>query len=77
MKQYQKYQEAVAYFENTALKNAETITVTANKQFLNGDINYLEWALLINQSVSIKSDYIEAVKSRNSAIAELNFYLNK
>ena len=77
LKQYQKYQEAVAYFENTALKNSETITTTANKQFLNGDINYLEWALLIGQSVSIKSDYIEAVKSRNSAIAELNFYLNK
>jgi len=75
--QYQKYQEAVRYFEQTALKNAEIITATANKQFLNGDINYLEWALLINQAVSIKSDYIETAKSRNSAIAELNYYLNK
>lgn len=77
LKQYQKYQEAVAYFEHTALKNAATIAATADKQFLNGDINYLEWALLINQAASIKSDYIEAVKSRNSAIAELNYYLNK
>lgn len=77
LKQYQKYQEAVGYFQNIALKNAETITTTANKQFINGEINYLEWVILINQSISIQSDYIEAEKNRNSAIAELIFYTNK
>ncbi len=75
--QYQKFEETVQYFENTALKNAEIITTTANQQFLNGDINYLEWVLLLNQATTIQSDYIEAVKNRNNAIAELNFYINK
>lgn len=77
LKQFQKFDEAVKYFENTALKNAETIKVTANKQFLSGEANYLEWVILINQAISIQSDYIEAVRSRNLAIAELNYYTNQ
>lgn len=77
LKQFQKYQDAVVYFKKTALKNAETIKITANKQFMNGDINYLEWVLLINQSITIQNEYIEATKNRNKVAAEINFYLNK
>lgn len=75
--QYQHFEETVQYYENTGLKKSATITTTANQQFLNGDINYLEWAMLINQATSIQSDYIEAVKNRNNALAELNFYINQ
>jgi cobalt-zinc-cadmium resistance protein CzcA len=77
MKQYQKYQDAVLYFEKTALENATTLKITAYKQFINGEINYLEWVLLMNQAISIQSDYIEAVRNRNNAVAEINFYHNK
>lgn len=77
IKHYQKYQDAVLYFESIALKNVETLKTTANKQFLNGEINYLEWVLLMNQAIGIQNEYIEAVRSRNNAIAEINFYLNK
>lgn len=74
---YQKLEETVRYLENTALKNAETITEAANQQFLNGDINYLEWVLSVNQAIMIQSSYIEAVKDRNNTAAELIFYSNK
>lgn len=74
---YQKYSDAVYFYENTALQNAEKITKTANIQFLNGEINYLEWVLLINQVIVIQSDYIQAVSDRNQAVTELNFYNNK
>ncbi|MDP3666665.1 MAG: efflux RND transporter permease subunit, partial [Sediminibacterium sp.] len=75
--QYQKYSEAIAYFETTALKNADLITSTANKQFINGEINYLEWVLLANQAVTIQSDYIEAVKNRNVSAVEINSFITK
>lgn len=75
--QYQKYSQAVQYFETTALKNADLIIHTANKQFLAGEINYLEWVLLINQAVSIQNEYIEAVKNRNMAAIEINSFINK
>lgn len=74
---YNKHLQTVTYFENTALKNAELILTTANKQFANGDINYLEWVLLINQSVSIKSDYVDAVKNLNQSAIQLNSLTNK
>lgn len=75
--QYQKSAEAVRYFETAALKNAGIITTTANLQFINGDINYLEWVLLINQAVTIQSDYIEAVKNRNGSAVEINSFITK
>jgi len=77
MKQYQKYRDAVLYFENTALENAETLKTTANIQFLNGEINYLEWVLLMNQAIGIQNDYIEAIRNRNNAVAGINYYINK
>ncbi len=75
--QYRKYDEAVRYYENSAVKNAHTITITANQQFINGDINYLEWVLLINQAITIQSDYIEASRNKNNALIDLNFFTNK
>lgn len=74
--QYQKFRQSLEYFENTALKNAAIITSTAQKQFLNGEINYLEWVILVNQSIAIQSDYLEVVNNLNTAIAALNYFLN-
>lgn len=76
-KQYQTNSETVKYFESTALQNANTITQTANQQFANGDINYLEWTMLINNAASIKSDYADAVKNLNQSIIQLNFLTTK
>jgi cobalt-zinc-cadmium resistance protein CzcA len=54
--QYQVQLQNVKEYENTLLSNAETIIKTANLQILSGAINYLEWAMLINQSIT-KSGY--------------------
>ena len=75
--QYQKFSTAVQYYKTVALKNAETITLTANKQFVNGDINYLEWVILMNQVVTIHNNYIDALFNKNNAAAELNYFYNK
>lgn len=74
---YKKYDITVRYFETTGLKNADVITSTAHKQFLNGEINYLDWVLLVNQAVSIQSDYVEAIKNRNNTIVEINSFTSK
>ena len=77
LKEYEKYLQTVNYFENTVLKNATTISKTANQQFENGVINYLEWTLLINQSIAIQSDYIDAVRNFNQTIIQLNYLTTK
>jgi hypothetical protein len=45
----EKHEETIAYFESKALKNVDLVTKAANDKFINGDINYLEWVMLINQ----------------------------
>ena len=76
-KQYQTQLQTVKYFEDTALQNANIITKTANQQFTNGDINYLEWTMLINKAGSIQSNYIDAVKDLNQSIIQLNYLISK
>ena len=73
--EYQKYFQTVQWFENTALKSAATISSGATEQFVNGEINYLDWVILINQSVSIQSQYIDVIKNLNESINHIN-YLN-
>lgn len=66
-----KYQETIDYFESQALKNVDLVTKAANDKFINGDINYLEWVMLINQNTEIQSNYIEIVRKFNETILKL------
>lgn len=74
MMQYEVNSETVSYYENTALTNAQKLNATADKQLNAGEINYLEWIFLINQAISIQSDYIDALKRKNESVIKLEFY---
>ena len=75
--QYQKHSLTIRYFETIALKNADVFTTIANKQLSAGDINYLEWVLLVNQATTIQSDYIDAVNNLNTSAIEINSFITK
>ena len=74
---FEKNKEQLAYFEKTALPNATIITETANKQFLGGEINYLDWVMLVNQSININNQYIDSVNMFNESIIQLNYLTSK
>lgn len=76
VQEYKKHKETIVYYESQALKNVDLVTKAANDKFINGDINYLEWVMLINQSTEIQSNYIEAVKKMNISVVELNYLSN-
>lgn len=76
-KQYQTQLQTVKYFEDVAMKNASTIEKTANQQYANGEINFLDWTYLINNSVAIQSNYVDAVKVLNQTIIQLNYLTSK
>lgn len=69
--QYQKNAETISYFQTKALKNAAIITKTAHEQFINGDTNYLDWVILMNQVITIQNQYIEAIRTQNETIINL------
>lgn len=72
-----KHEETIAYFESKALKNVDLVTKAANDKFINGDINYLEWVMLINQNTEIQSNYIETVRKFNETILKLENLISK
>jgi cobalt-zinc-cadmium resistance protein CzcA len=74
---YTKSKQAVDYYESSALGYADTIIKTANIQLQGGDINYLDWVMLINQAIATQSDYLDAVKALNLSVIDLNALTNK
>jgi cobalt-zinc-cadmium resistance protein CzcA len=74
--EYMKYNKAVDFYEKTANIQAATIIKTANLNYKNGEINYIEWGMLINQANAIKSQYLESLRLLNVAVAEIHYLLN-
>ena len=77
VRQYQTNLNAVNYFETTALINAELISNTANKQLASGELNYLDWVILANQAINIRSSYLDAIKNLNESIIQIHYINTK
>jgi cobalt-zinc-cadmium resistance protein CzcA len=73
LSRYESLKDVVEYFENSGLINADIITDTAKAQFLDGEINYLEYVILLNQSITIKTNYIEALRELNQSVILINY----
>ena len=70
--EYEKLKSETDYYKSKGLKNAETIMKTANRLYYEGEINYLEWSILINQSLDIQNKLIDTQKLLNEKIIQLN-----
>ena len=75
--QFQKLNDEISYYQKTGLQNSESILKTANNQFYNGEINYLEWTLLVTQAFEIQNKYIDRLKETNDKIIEINSLKNE
>ena len=69
---FEKLKSETDYYQSKGLKNAETIMKTANRLYDEGEINYLEWSILINQSLDIQNKLIDTQKMLNEKIIQLN-----
>ncbi len=72
MEQHKLAADNLTYFEKTALPNAKSIIKIADEQFRGGEIDYLEWVLLMNQAITLQTDYLDAVRTYNQSILEIN-----
>ncbi|QNL49912.1 CusA/CzcA family heavy metal efflux RND transporter [Olivibacter sp. SDN3] len=70
---YNKYMKAVQAYEKRALKNADLIQRTAKLQFTEGEINFMEWTVLNNQALTIRTAYIDAIRNLNNSVITLNY----
>ncbi|MFP9115631.1 CusA/CzcA family heavy metal efflux RND transporter [Flavobacterium sp. RHBU_3] len=71
-----KYRASLAYYETEGNINAQTIINAANDQLGNGDIDYLQWVMVVNQAITIKNEYLDTVNSYNKAVIALQTLTN-
>lgn len=72
-----KYNALVEGYEKYNLKNADKVIEAASKQLQGGDINFLQWAMLVNQAIGTKSQYVDALNNLNQSIIEYNSITDK
>ncbi|MBP6810306.1 MAG: CusA/CzcA family heavy metal efflux RND transporter [Saprospiraceae bacterium] len=73
----QKYWESLQFYQNQALPSAKTIVSTANRQFAAGEINYLEWVMLVNQSFELQGQFLDEQDRYNQAVLHLQTFINE
>ena len=74
---YKSNLENVAYLEQNSIPNIRLIYDAATKQFINGEINYLDWVILTNQAISIENSYIDAIRALNESAIQIQFLNQK
>lgn len=68
---YQEISRQVTETETTLLPESKTILDAAGKRMATGEISYLEWVMLVNQSIAIRNQYIDLVQRKNETAFEL------
>ncbi|MEX0596587.1 MAG: TolC family protein, partial [Candidatus Paceibacterota bacterium] len=61
----------ISYYETQALQNADTMLQSANAQYNNGAINYIEWMMLTHQTINVQQQYIDALLQLNELSIQL------
>lgn len=77
LQQYRTQLDIVGTYKQKQLPAAEQIFKTAEEQFANGEINYLDWVMLNNQAIQIQRDYYDAVMQLNFQIINLQYLISK
>jgi cobalt-zinc-cadmium resistance protein CzcA len=73
----EKYRESLQYYQQQALPNARAIVATASRQYAEGEINYLEWVMLVNQSFDLQSQYLDQQLAYNEAMLLFRSFSNQ
>lgn len=74
---YQTSLEVIENYEQKQLPKALLIIEASKKQLQSGNIDYLQWIILVNQAVKIQSEYTEALNHLNQTIINLNYLMAK
>ncbi len=77
LQEYMQDKSTLAYYEKSALPNAELIIKQANKSFEYGEIGYLEYLQSIKTALAIKSKYLSSLNQYNQSIIKIEFLFGK
>ncbi len=70
-KLYLQNRQAILNYQSTLLTNAKIIINAATHKLNAGDIGYLNWVIVINQAIQIRTEYLDIVQQHNDAAFEI------
>ena len=68
---YIQNKKIVLEYQKNSLPNAALLIETAGRKINAGEITYLEWVMIINQAIQIKSEYLNYIQQLNENAIEL------
>ncbi len=68
---YNQYNSLIKSYQKEMLPNANQIINTSTNKLNAGEIDYLNWAVLVNQAIQIRSEYFDIVAQINEAAFEI------
>lgn len=77
LQELDKNKSNIAYYETSALQNADLLLHQAKKAFRGGEIGYIEYLQALKNSIGIRSNYLQAIYQYNLSIVKLEFLLGK
>lgn len=69
--QLRKYAASLQYYQTKGLENAAAIITTADTQFVGGEIDYLQWVILVDQAIGIRNEYLDMLNNYNQSVIQV------
>ncbi|MFP4621237.1 MAG: CusA/CzcA family heavy metal efflux RND transporter [Bacteroidales bacterium] len=67
------YREQLRFYQEERLEEAETIMQSAEQQYQQGNIGYIEYIRYFDQAMRIRMDYLKKLNRYNQAVIELKY----
>ncbi|MFI5171838.1 MAG: CusA/CzcA family heavy metal efflux RND transporter [Chitinophagales bacterium] len=77
LRELEKNKTAVTFYETTGLLQADEILNTATEMYEVGEAGYFEFINAVEQSFSIRTDYLQNIYAYNKTIINLNYFINQ
>jgi len=71
-----KFEKGIEYYESNGKRLAEETMFHAKKAFRSGEINFLQYTLLLDNAKKIESDYLYQLLQYNLTVLEANYLMN-
>jgi cobalt-zinc-cadmium resistance protein CzcA len=73
LEQYRKFSQSLAFYQQSALRNAELLVRQGGQAFRAGNIGYVEYAQALTRALALRQTYLTVLSQYNQAVLTLEF----
>jgi cobalt-zinc-cadmium resistance protein CzcA len=76
LSELRQYEQGLTYYESTGKKLSDETLFHANRAYQNGEIDFLQYAQLLENAKTIESNYLQSLFQYNMTVLEVNYLMN-